>query len=115
MRADYRSMLEEAESIADVFGMVKSLVQRSTGMSLRGLMLGMANLGNNPMGLLGGFFAAGSNLIVLNRVPLCRIKETRPQLYRPYVFSVLLHERPSILKVLRSTLLRLHATHYCKE
>lgn len=92
MRADYSSMLDGAESLADIFEVVKSLVRRSTGMSRGGLMLGMANLGNNPRGILGGFFAAGSNVIVLNRVPLCRIRETRPQLYRPYAFYVLLHE-----------------------
>jgi hypothetical protein len=55
-------------------------------------MLGMANLGNNPQGYFGGFFTTGSNVIVLNKIPLQRIKETRPELYKPYVFHVLLHE-----------------------
>jgi hypothetical protein len=40
----------------------------------------------------GGFFTTGSNAIVLNRVPLQRIVETRPELYKPYIFHVLLHE-----------------------
>lgn len=28
----------------------------------------------------------------MNRIPLQRIKETKPELYRPYVFHILLHE-----------------------
>ena len=55
-------------------------------------MLGMANLGNHPQGFFGGFFTTGSNVIVLNKIPLQRIKETLPELYKPYVFHVLLHE-----------------------
>ena len=53
-------------------------------------MLGMANLGNKPQGFLEGFFTTGSNVIVLNRVPLQRIMESRPENYKP--FHVLLHE-----------------------
>lgn len=55
-------------------------------------MLGMADLGNHPKGFLGGFFTVGSNVIVLNKNPLQRITETRPELYKPYAFHVLLHE-----------------------
>ena len=40
----------------------------------------------------GAFFAVGSNIIVMNKVPLNRIKETQPKLYKPYAFHVLLHE-----------------------
>ena len=89
---DYRSRLEEARSMPDIFELVKSLVLKSMGKSRGGLMLGIANLGNNPQSFLGGFFATGSNVIVLNRIPLQRIKETRPEIYKPYVFHVLLHE-----------------------
>ena len=76
----------------DIFELVKSLVLKSMSKSRGGLMLGMANLGNNPQGYFGGFFTTGSNVIVLNKIPLQRIMETRPELYKPYVFHVLLHE-----------------------
>jgi hypothetical protein len=33
-----------------------------------------------------------SNVIVMNKVPLRRIGETNPDLYKPYAFNVLLHE-----------------------
>ena len=92
MRIDYRTRLDEAKSLADIFEVVKTLVEKSTGRCRGGLMLGMANLGNDPEGFLGGFFTTGSNVIVLNKIPLQRIMETRPELYKPYVFHVLLHE-----------------------
>ena len=41
------------------FELVKSLVLKSMGKSRGGLMLGLANLGNNPQTFLGGFFATG--------------------------------------------------------
>ena len=92
MHTDYRSRLDEAKSLPDIFELVKSLVLKSMSKSRGGLMLGMANLGNNPQGYFGGFFTTGSNVIVLNKIPLQRIMETRLELYKPYVFHVLLHE-----------------------
>lgn len=92
MRIDYKAKLDEARSLPDIFEIVKSLVLNSVGRSRGGLMLGMANLGNHPHGFFGGFFTTGSNVIVLNKIPLQRIMETRPELYKPYIFHVLLHE-----------------------
>jgi hypothetical protein len=48
------NQLEEAQSLADIFEVVKSLVQKGTEKCRGGLMLGMANLGNSPEGFLGG-------------------------------------------------------------
>ena len=92
MRTDYRTRLDEARSLADIFEVVKALVEESLNKRRGGLMLGMANLGNDPHGFMGGFFTTGTNVIVLNKIPLQRIMETRPELYKPYVFHVLLHE-----------------------
>lgn len=89
---DFRNRLDEAITLPDVFELVKSLVLRNMGKSRGGLMLGLANLGNNPPAFLGGFFTTGSNVIVLNRIPLQRIMETRPEIFKSYVFHVLLHE-----------------------
>jgi len=92
MSTDYKARLDEARSIADIFEVVKSLVVKFSGKSRGGLMLGMANLGNSPQGFLGGFFTTGTNVIVINKIPLQRINETRPELFKPYVFHILLHE-----------------------
>jgi hypothetical protein len=89
---DFKTRLEEAKTLADIFEVVKAVVLKSMKKSRGGLMLGMADLGNHPKGFLGGFFTVGSNVIVLNKNPLQRITETRPELYKPYAFHVLLHE-----------------------
>jgi hypothetical protein len=115
MSIDYRTQLDEAESLADIFEVVKSLVLKSTGKSRGGLMLGMANLGNNPQGFFGGFYTTGSNVIVLNKIPLQRIKETRPELYKPYIFHVLLHEYIHSLGFLDESIVRSKAYKITKE
>ncbi|NPV61057.1 MAG: hypothetical protein HPY61_00210 [Methanotrichaceae archaeon] len=92
MMVEFCARLEEAQTLADIFEVVKAAVMKSTGQSRAGLMLGMANLGNHPQGFFGGFFTVGTNVIVMNKIPLHRIKETRPELYKPYAFHVLLHE-----------------------
>lgn len=55
-------------------------------------MLGLVNLGGGEAGLIGGFFQVAGNMIVLNRFPLQRLRETQPNLYLPFAFHVLLHE-----------------------
>lgn len=92
MRSDFNERLEKARTLADIFEVVKAAVWESSGKSRAGLMLGLANLGNNPQGFLGAFYPVGTNVIVMNRVPLDRIKETDAKLYKPYIFHVLLHE-----------------------
>jgi len=89
---DFKTRLDEAKTLADIFEVVKAMVLKSMKKSRDGLMLGMADLGNHPKGFLGGFFTVGSTVIVLNKNPLQRITETRPELYKPYAFHVLLHE-----------------------
>ncbi len=92
IRTNFHTRLENAKTLADIFEVVKAAVWESQRKSRAGLMLGLANLGNNPQGFFGGFYPVGSNVIVMNKIPLERIKETRPELYKPYIFHVLLHE-----------------------
>jgi len=92
MSKDFSTRLEEADDLPDIFELVKAAVVDTLDRSRAGLMLGLADLGNHPNGFFGGFFYVGTNIIVMNRVPLKRIKQTQPELYKPYVFHVLLHE-----------------------
>jgi len=85
-------LYENAETLSDIFEVVKATVEKTRGMSRAGMMLGLANLGNQPNGFFGAFYPVGSNIIVMNEVPLERIKETDPSLWKPYVFHVQLHE-----------------------
>lgn len=88
----YNDELEGAKDLPDIFELVKSAVRRTTGLERGGLMLGMANLGGGADGLVGAFHPLTTNIIVMNSLPLKRIRETDPALYKPYVFHILLHE-----------------------
>lgn len=89
---NYPEKLENSDSLPAIFELVKRAVSESIGSSRGGLMLGLADLGNHPAGFVGAFYPVASNIIVMNRVPLERIKETNPHLLKPYSFHVLLHE-----------------------
>lgn len=89
---DFPKLLEGARNLADVFEIVKRAVERDLGYTRGGLMLGLADLGNHPQGFIGAFYPIATNVIVMNKVPLARIKETNPELYRAYAFHVLTHE-----------------------
>ena len=119
---DHRRLLEGARSLADIFEVVKAVVSENLHRSRAGLMLGLADLGNHPQGFLGAFYPVASNMIVMNRVPLHRIKETSPRLWKPYAFHVLLHEylhtlgymsedvvRPMVLEISKAALGPRHA------
>jgi len=89
---DFPKLLDGARTLADVFELVKRAVERDLGYARGGLMLGLADLGNHPQGFIGAFYPIATNVIVMNKVPLARIKETNPELYKAYAFHVLLHE-----------------------
>lgn len=92
MKPDFSMLLYSARTLADIFEIVKAAVLDSAGRSRGGLMLGLADLGNHPHGWMGAFYPVGTNIIVMNKIPLERIKDTKPELYKPYAFHVLLHE-----------------------
>ncbi len=89
---DYAKQLDQARNLADLFELVKRGVSGVLGRTRAGLMLALADLGNHPQGFLGAFYPVATNVIVMNKVPLLRIQETNPELYKPYAFYVLLHE-----------------------
>lgn len=89
---DFPRKLEETRTLADIFELVKRAVETVAGRSRAGLMLALADLGNHPQGFLGAFYPVASNVIVMNKVPLLRIQQTNPELYRHYAFYILLHE-----------------------
>ena len=89
---DYDKQLDQARTLADIFEVVKRAVSAALGRNRAGLMLALGDLGNHPQGFLGAFYPIATNVIVMNKVPLLRIQETNPELYKPYAFYVLLHE-----------------------
>ena len=91
-KKDFSRRLDDAKSLPDIFEIVKAAVWECHKKSRGGLMLGLADLGNHPQEFFGAFYPVGSNVIVMNKIPLERIKETRIELWKPYTFHVLLHE-----------------------
>ena len=92
MSTKFDRQLDGAKTLADIFELVKNAVMETIHLSRGGLMLGMADLGNHPGMFFGAFYPVGTNIIVMNKVPLNRIKDTQPDLWKPYAFHVLLHE-----------------------
>ena len=89
---DFPKLLDGTRNLADIFELVKRAVERDVGYARGGLMLGLADLGNHPQGFIGAFYPIATNVIVMNKVPLARVRETSPELWRSYAFHVLLHE-----------------------
>ncbi len=115
MKNNFHTRLENAKTLADIFEVVKAAVWESRKTSRGGIMLGLANLGNHPQGFFGAFYPVGTNVIVMNKIPLERIKETRPELYKPYIFHILLHEYLHTLGYLSESGVRLMVLEITRE
>ena len=89
---DYKKSLEKAKSFADIFSLVKKSVKAYLGTDQAGLLLGLSDLGSYGNAYLGAFYSFDANTIIINKRHLDKIKKTKPELFNPYVFHVLLHE-----------------------
>ncbi|MEW6295155.1 MAG: hypothetical protein AB1467_02555 [Candidatus Diapherotrites archaeon] len=89
---EFKYKLNKAKGLPEVFDLVKESVEKFLGKSRTGLMLGLSEMPADRFQLLGGFFVSGTNLIVLNKAPLNKIKESKPELFNPYCYHLLLHE-----------------------
>ncbi|MDY6931709.1 MAG: hypothetical protein SVJ22_07350 [Halobacteriota archaeon] len=115
MGRKYEEAFKKAEGYADLFEVVKSAVNDFLGLHRAGLMLGLCDLGYSSAGFVGGYFAVGSNIIVMNKVPISLIKEKKNELYKPYIFYVLLHEYLHALGVLSEEKTRALSYQICEE
>ena len=88
----YKNSLENAGSFADIFGLVKKIVQDYLGKDQAGLLVGLSDLGAYGYSFLGAFYSMDANTIVINKRPLTSLKQKKPALYNPYLFHVMLHE-----------------------
>jgi len=88
----YKKSLEKANSFADIFQLVKKIVQDYLGRDQAGLLVGLSDLGNYGHAFLGAFYSLDANTIVINKKPLNNLKRSKPELYNPYLFHVMLHE-----------------------
>ncbi len=99
--------LDNSESFSDMFEIVEEVVKETFNAHRAGLMLGLAEMGARGNYFIGAFYPVGSNIIVLNKTPLRRIRENHDsQVYKSYCFHLLLHEYLHSLGVLNERLVR---------
>ncbi len=85
--------LDNCNNLADIFELVKQSVKRYLRRHRAGLMLGLADLGMRRGYFVGAFHLIGSNIIVMNRVPLeTALRTAENKVYNAYCFHLLLHE-----------------------
>lgn len=95
MKQKLNSIIEDfqrVDNIKDMFAVVQDAVRFTLNESRAGLDLDFMELGNSDKQLLSAFYPIGSNRIIVNKTPLRRLMHTKPELMKPYVFSILLHE-----------------------
>jgi hypothetical protein len=88
----YGSKLEAAEDIPQIFRVVMQAVQEQMGFVRSGLELGLVELEGSQGHFIGCLHPFGTNLLVVNRLPLKRVREASPKICRSYLFNVLIHE-----------------------
>ncbi len=88
----YLQAYDEADSLPDMFEVVKDMVECELGRHRGGMMLGFVDLGISGGGFVGAYFVVGGNAIVVNRTALAAIRSRQPELVKPYQFYLLLHE-----------------------
>ncbi|MBI2574615.1 hypothetical protein HYV82_01905 [Candidatus Woesearchaeota archaeon] len=91
-REDTTIRLRHARNIPEIFVLVKEAVQKLLGAEQAGLMLGLAELGIKSNGFVGAFYSPSSNIIVMNRTAMKRIRNSNSSIYNDYCFHILLHE-----------------------
>jgi len=88
----FTEKLNGAKGPGDIFELVKEAAWKTRGIGRAGLSLGLIELGSSEHAWIGGFHQLGSNMIVMNKAPIRSITLKSPELFRPYMFHVLLHE-----------------------
>ncbi len=114
-KKEFTERFEKAEKVDELFGIVKDAVRMTLNNERAGLMLGLSDMGIAPQGFIGGFHQAGSNAIILNSSVLKRISRIRPEVFKPYAFSVILHEYLHTLGVLNEARAKKLTYAICSE
>jgi hypothetical protein len=83
------SKLSSARTYDEIFSIVKAHVETALGLHRAGLTLGLASL---PSGI-GAYHMVGSNMIVLNRSILEKVRKAEPkEILASFTYMLLLHE-----------------------
>lgn len=112
---DFRKSLGKADTFADIFHVVKKVVNDYVGKDQAGLLVGLSDLGTYGHAFLGAFYSLDANTIVINKRPLDAIQKKNPELFNPYLFHVLLHEYLHSLGILDEAEVRVLAYEITKK
>ena len=90
---NFDEKLDDCNTLAETFELVKQSVKRFLNRHRSGLMLGLADLGMKQGYFVGAFHLVGSNIIVMNRTPLeTALQTVDKRIFNAYCFHLLLHE-----------------------
>ncbi|MHA2245779.1 MAG: hypothetical protein ACXADY_12510 [Candidatus Hodarchaeales archaeon] len=90
-KTEYNSL--DSEDFSGIFQLIIKIVRRIKDKSRPGIMLGLVELGYNRGNFVGGFHRLGTNEVYLNKSALRVMREeTSEDLYKAYLFHLLLHE-----------------------
>ncbi|MBI2654298.1 hypothetical protein HYX02_05830 [Candidatus Woesearchaeota archaeon] len=89
---NHEKSIKNANTISDIFEIVKEIVREYLGLEQAGLMVGLTDLGMHDRGFIGAFYSLDANTIIINKKPLARLFRTNPSLYNFYLFHIILHE-----------------------
>ena len=91
--ASFAEKLANAQSLQDIFELVKETAWKSLKVEQAGLMVGLAELGISSQGVLGAYYSPEGNTIVMNKTVMTQLKRRASvELYNSYCFYILLHE-----------------------
>jgi hypothetical protein len=88
----YGSKLEAAEDMPQILKVVMQAVQEEMGFVRSGLELGLVELEGNNGQFIGCLHPFGTNMIVVNKLPLKLVRDSSPRMCKSYLFNILLHE-----------------------
>ena len=91
--ASFAEKLANAQSLQDIFELVKETVWKTLRVDQAGLMVGLAELGIASNGVLGAYYSPEANTIVMNKTVMAHLKKlANEQVYKSYCFYIILHE-----------------------
>lgn len=92
-KSDIAERLSGCKSLQDIFELVKEAVWKVLRVDQAGLMVGLAELGIAPNGVLGAYYSPEANTIVMNKTVMAHLKKLASgQVYKSYCFYIILHE-----------------------
>ncbi|MBI2580532.1 hypothetical protein HYV85_01860, partial [Candidatus Woesearchaeota archaeon] len=79
--------LRDAQSLQELFELVKELVWKHLKADQAGLMVGLAELGIRPEAVLGAYYSPDANTIIINKTVMNQVQQLADRtLYNSYCF-----------------------------